>query len=89
MMLIKENHEPCTKIEDGERFFNFYPPQVPEDDEDIDDDDGDVEELESQMDEDYEIRLTIRDQLVRHAVNLWLTWFNSWFMAFLLENVWI
>jgi len=39
-MLIKENHEPCTKIEDGERFFNFfYPPQVPEDDEDIDDDD--------------------------------------------------
>ena len=86
-MLIKENHEPCTKIEDGERFFNFFnPPQVPEDDEDNDDD---VEELESQMDEDCEIGLTIRDQLVRHAVNLWLTRFNSWFMAFLLENVWI
>jgi hypothetical protein len=82
-MLIKENHEPCTKIEDGERFFNFfYPPQVPEDDEDIDDDDDDdVEELESQMDEDYEIgckslvdvvQLVVHGLLARECLDLTL-----------------
>ncbi|KAF2285132.1 hypothetical protein GH714_038759 [Hevea brasiliensis] len=49
-----KNAKPITKTEDCESFFNFFnPPQVPEDDEDIDEDTA--EELQNQMEQDYDI----------------------------------
>ncbi len=59
------------KTEDCESFFNFFnPPQVPEDDEDIDEDTA--EELQNQMEQDYDIGSTIRDKIIPHAVS-WFT----------------
>ncbi|KAJ4851141.1 Nucleosome assembly protein 1,3 [Turnera subulata] len=49
-----KNAKPITKTEECESFFNFFnPPQVPEDDEDIDEDTA--EELQNQMEQDYDI----------------------------------
>ncbi|KAB1209342.1 hypothetical protein CJ030_MR6G016555 [Morella rubra] len=49
-----KNAKPITKTESCESFFNFFsPPQVPEDDEDIDEDAA--EELQNQMEQDYDI----------------------------------
>ncbi|CAI0387298.1 unnamed protein product [Linum tenue] len=46
--------KPITKTEDCESFFNFFsPPEVPEDDEEIDEDTA--EELQNQMEQDYDI----------------------------------
>ncbi|XP_044464150.1 nucleosome assembly protein 1;2-like isoform X1 [Mangifera indica] len=66
-----KNAKPITKTEDCESFFNFFnPPQVPEDDEDIDEDTA--EELQNQMEQDYDIGSTIRDKIIPHAVS-WFT----------------
>uniref|UniRef100_A0A7N0V063 Uncharacterized protein n=1 Tax=Kalanchoe fedtschenkoi TaxID=63787 RepID=A0A7N0V063_KALFE len=66
-----KNAKPITKIETCESFFNFFiPPQVPEDDEDIDDDAA--EELQNRMEQDYDIGSTIRDKIIPHAVS-WFT----------------
>ncbi|KAE8808374.1 Nucleosome assembly protein 1-like 1-A [Hordeum vulgare] len=46
------------------------PPQVAEDDEDIDEDAAD--ELEGQMEHDYDIGSTIRDKIIPHAIS-WFT----------------
>ncbi|XP_041004574.1 nucleosome assembly protein 1;2-like [Juglans microcarpa x Juglans regia] len=63
--------KPITKTENCESFFNFFsPPQVPEDDEDIDEDAA--EELQNQMEQDYDIGSTIRDKIIPHAVS-WFT----------------
>ncbi|KAI4973516.1 hypothetical protein ZWY2020_041044 [Hordeum vulgare] len=52
-------------------FFNFFsPPQVAEDDEDIDEDAAD--ELQGQMEHDYDIGSTIRDKIIPHAIS-WFT----------------
>ncbi|KAK6911909.1 Nucleosome assembly protein (NAP) [Dillenia turbinata] len=79
-----KNAKPITKTEDCESFFNFFnPPQVPEDDEDIDEDlvisiviytlvVAVAEELQNQMEQDYDIGSTIRDKIVPHAVS-WFT----------------
>ncbi|KAE7998530.1 hypothetical protein FH972_003068 [Carpinus fangiana] len=49
-----KNAKPITKTESCESFFNFFsPPQVPEDDEDIEEDAA--EELQNQMEQDYDI----------------------------------
>nr|VDC87686.1 unnamed protein product [Brassica oleracea] len=49
-----KNAKPITKTEDCESFFNFFnPPQVPDDDEDIDEDRA--EELQNLMEQDYDI----------------------------------
>ncbi|THU45385.1 hypothetical protein C4D60_Mb02t17370 [Musa balbisiana] len=49
-----KNAKPITKTEDCESFFNFFnPPQVPDDDADIDEDTA--EQLQSQMEADYDI----------------------------------
>ncbi|KAL0654960.1 hypothetical protein Bca4012_075544 [Brassica carinata] len=49
-----KNTKPITKIEECESFFNFFsPPQVPEDEDDLDDDMAD--ELQGQMEHDYDI----------------------------------
>ncbi|XP_039125138.1 LOW QUALITY PROTEIN: nucleosome assembly protein 1;2-like [Dioscorea cayenensis subsp. rotundata] len=66
-----KNAKPITKTENCESFFNFFnPPQVPEDDEDIDDETA--EQLQSQMEQDYDIGSTIRDKIIPHAVS-WFT----------------
>ncbi|CAN1774045.1 Nucleosome assembly protein 1;2 [Linum perenne] len=66
-----KNAKPITKTEDCESFFNFFsPPQVPEDDEELDEDTA--EELQNQMEQDYDIGSTIRDKIIPHAVS-WYT----------------
>ncbi|GAU44932.1 hypothetical protein TSUD_400600 [Trifolium subterraneum] len=66
-----KNAKPITKTETCESFFNFFnPPEVPEDDEDIDEDMA--EELQNQMEQDYDIGSTIRDKIIPHAVS-WFT----------------
>ncbi|KAK7291833.1 hypothetical protein RIF29_07289 [Crotalaria pallida] len=66
-----KNAKPITKTENCESFFNFFnPPQVPEDDEDIDEETA--EELQNQMEQDYDIGSTIRDKIIPHAVS-WFT----------------
>ncbi|KAK4257787.1 hypothetical protein QN277_007327 [Acacia crassicarpa] len=66
-----KNAKPITKTENCDSFFNFFnPPQVPEDDEDIDEDLA--EELQNQMEQDYDIGSTIRDKIIPHAVS-WFT----------------
>ncbi|KAL8138567.1 hypothetical protein V2J09_004568 [Rumex salicifolius] len=66
-----KNAKPITKTETCESFFNFFsPPQVPEDDDDIDEDMA--EELQNQMEQDYEVGSTIRDKIIPHAVS-WFT----------------
>ncbi|CAL9027645.1 unnamed protein product [Prunus brigantina] len=66
-----KNAKPITRTENCESFFNFFsPPQVPEDDEDIEEDAA--EELQNQMEQDYDIGSTIRDKIIPHAVS-WFT----------------
>lgn len=66
-----KNAKPITKTENCESFFNFFnPPQVPEEDEDIDEDAA--EELQNQMEQDYDIGSTVRDKIIPHAVS-WYT----------------
>ncbi|CAM8890253.1 unnamed protein product [Rhodiola kirilowii] len=66
-----KNAKPITKTETCESFFNFFsPPQVPEEDEDIDEEAA--EELQNQMEQDYDIGSTIRDKIIPHAVS-WFT----------------
>lgn len=66
-----KNTKPITKTEACESFFNFFsPPQVPDDDEEIDQDKA--EELQDMMEQDYEIGSTIRDKIIPHAVS-WYT----------------
>ncbi|KAL2899584.1 Nucleosome assembly protein 1 2 [Bienertia sinuspersici] len=49
-----KNAKPITKTETCDSFFNFFnPPQVPEDDDDLDEDAA--EELQNLMEQDYEI----------------------------------
>ncbi|XP_047317011.1 nucleosome assembly protein 1;4-like [Impatiens glandulifera] len=66
-----KNAKPITKTETCPSFFNFFkPPQVPDDDEDLDEDVA--EELQNQMEQDYDIGSTIRDKIIPHAVS-WFT----------------
>ncbi|CAA7410016.1 unnamed protein product [Spirodela intermedia] len=66
-----KNSKPITKTENCESFFNFFnPPQVPDDDVDLDEDAA--EDLQNQMEQDYDIGSTIRDKIIPHAVS-WFT----------------
>ncbi|KAJ8566043.1 hypothetical protein K7X08_030520 [Anisodus acutangulus] len=66
-----KNAKPNTETEQCESFFNFFsPPQVPEDEEDIDEDAA--EELQNLMEQDYDVGSTIRDKIIPHAVS-WFT----------------
>lgn len=66
-----KNAKPITKTENCESFFNFFnPPQVPDDEDDIDEETA--EELQNQMEQDYDIGSTIRDKIIPHAVS-WFT----------------
>ncbi|XP_060213606.1 nucleosome assembly protein 1;2 isoform X2 [Lycium barbarum] len=65
-----KNAKPITKTEQCESFFNFFsPPQVPEDEEDIDED---AVKLQNLMEQDYDVGSTIRDKIIPHAVS-WFT----------------
>ncbi|PKU82383.1 nucleosome assembly protein 1;1 isoform X1 [Dendrobium catenatum] len=66
-----KNTKPITKTETCESFFNFFsPPQVPEDDDELDEETA--EQLQDQMEQDYDIGSTIRDKIISHAVS-WFT----------------
>ncbi|KAF8697596.1 hypothetical protein HU200_035782 [Digitaria exilis] len=66
-----KNAKPITKTEVCESFFNFFnPPEVPDDEEDIDEETAD--ELQGQMEHDYDVGTTIRDKIIPHAVS-WFT----------------
>ncbi|KAL8113707.1 nucleosome assembly protein 1;2-like isoform X2 [Apium graveolens] len=66
-----KNAKPITKTENCDSFFNFFsPPEVPEDDDDLDEDAA--EELQNLMEQDYDIGSTIRDKIIPHAVS-WFT----------------
>ncbi|KAJ6842257.1 nucleosome assembly protein 1,2-like isoform X4 [Iris pallida] len=66
-----KNAKPITKTENCDSFFNFFnPPQVPEDDDDIDEETA--EDLQNQMEQDYDVGSTIRDKIIPHAVS-WFT----------------
>ncbi|KAH7856347.1 hypothetical protein Vadar_000433 [Vaccinium darrowii] len=70
-----KNAKPITKTENCESFCNFFSPlQVPEDDDDIDEDTA--EELQNQMEQDYDIGSTIRDKIIPHAVS-WFTLYRG------------
>lgn len=63
--------EPIIKTQDCMSFFNFFnPPQVPDDDEEIDEDTA--VQLQDQMEQDYDIGSTIREKIIPHAVS-WFT----------------
>ncbi|THG13456.1 hypothetical protein TEA_016740 [Camellia sinensis var. sinensis] len=60
--------KPITKTEKCESFFNFFsPPEVPEDDDDIDEDTA--EELQNQMEQDYDIGKVSRVSVRQNASN--------------------
>ncbi|GAB4842554.1 Nucleosome assembly protein 1.3 [Ancistrocladus abbreviatus] len=66
-----KNSKTIIKTEDCESFFNFFnPPEVPKDDEYIEDDAA--EELQTEMEQDFDIGSTIREKIIPHAVS-WFT----------------
>ncbi|WOL14042.1 nucleosome assembly protein 1 [Canna indica] len=66
-----KNAKPIMKTENCDSFFNFFsPPEVPDDDGDIDEDTA--EQLQNQMEIDYDIGSTIKDKIIPHAVS-WFT----------------
>ncbi|KAH0666447.1 hypothetical protein KY285_027653 [Solanum tuberosum] len=66
-----KNVKPEIKVEDYESFFNFFkPPQVPEDDVGFDILNDALEQLQNQMEHDYEIGSIIRVKVIPHAVAL-------------------
>ncbi|GKD47207.1 nucleosome assembly protein 1;4, partial [Tanacetum coccineum] len=66
-----KNPKHITKTEDCESFLNFFsPPEVPDDAEEIEEDEA--EELQNQMEQDYDVGSTIRDKIIPHAVS-WFT----------------
>ncbi|WMV35014.1 hypothetical protein MTR67_028399 [Solanum verrucosum] len=66
-----KNVKPEIKVEDYESFFNFFkPPQVPEDDAGFDILNDALEQLQNQMEHDYEIGSIIMVKVIPHAVAL-------------------
>ncbi|KAF3793299.1 Nucleosome assembly protein 1 [Nymphaea thermarum] len=63
-----KNAKPITKTEDCESFFNFFsPPQVPDDDEDIDEDTA--EQLQNLMEQDYDIGRVVPNLVLLNREN--------------------
>ncbi|CAI8589818.1 unnamed protein product [Vicia faba] len=66
-----KNAKPTTKTETCDSFFNFFsPPEVPEDDVVLDEEVA--EDLQNEMELDYDIGSTIREKIIPHAVS-WFT----------------
>lgn len=69
--------KPQTKLEPVESFFNFFsPPQVPDDDADMDGEE--MEQLHEEIEADYDAGDTIKTKLIPHAV--------AWFTGEALED---
>eukprot|EP00775_Hariotina_reticulata_P013193 gene13193-13324_t len=69
--------KPQTKLEPVESFFNFFsPPQIPEDDADLDGEE--MEALHEEIEADFDAGDTIRSKLIPHAV--------AWFTGEALED---
>ncbi|KAL5579458.1 hypothetical protein UlMin_011900 [Ulmus minor] len=63
--------KPITNTENCDSFFNFFnPPEIPEDDDDIDEDFAD--EHWNRLKQHYAVGATIRDKIIPHAVS-WFT----------------
>ena len=68
-----KNKKPITKTEPAESFFQFfYPPEVPDEDEQQNMSEEDAEQLQDAMEEDYEMGMMIANNLIADAVN-WFT----------------
>ncbi|CEG00079.1 Nucleosome assembly protein (NAP) [Ostreococcus tauri] len=68
-----KNKKPITKTEPAESFFQFfYPPEVPDDEEQENMTEDDAEQLQEAMEQDYEIGSMIATNLIPDAVN-WFT----------------
>ena len=68
-----KNQKPITKTEPCESFFTFfYPPEVPDEDEQENMTEEEVEELQEQMENDYAIGSLIATALVPNAVDHFL-----------------
>ena len=66
-----KNAKPITKTERCESFFNFFsPPEIPEDDADLNAEE--VEQLQDAMEMDYEIGALIKEKIIPDAVS-WFT----------------
>ncbi|KAK8602328.1 hypothetical protein V6N13_058030 [Hibiscus sabdariffa] len=66
-----KNAKPITKTEESESFFNFfYPPDVPAEGEQLDEETA--EELQIEMEHDFDVGATIREKIIPHAVS-WFT----------------
>ncbi|WIA18288.1 hypothetical protein OEZ85_009754 [Tetradesmus obliquus] len=69
--------KPQTKLEPVDSFFNFFsPPQVPDDDADMDGEE--MEQLHEEIEADYDAGDTIKTKLIPHAV--------AWFTGEALED---
>lgn len=67
----KKDGKPQIKMEKVESFFNFFsPPEVPEEDDDVDEET--MEELQAIIEADYEVGATIKEKLIAKAVS-WYT----------------
>ncbi|KAD1735743.1 hypothetical protein E3N88_42382 [Mikania micrantha] len=76
-----KNAKPITKTEKCDSFFNFFnPPQVPEDEDDIDEELA--EELQNQMEQDYDIGRVVLSMLVVNRVSGHLSASNSRFYGY-------
>jgi len=68
-----KNKKPITKTEAAESFFQFfYPPVVPDEDEQQNMTEDDAENLQDLMEQDFSIAQIISDNLIMDAVN-WFT----------------
>ena len=68
-----KNKKPITKTEPAESFFQFfYPPEVPDEEEQQNMTEDDAEQLQDAMEQDYEMGMSIANGLIPDAVN-WFT----------------
>lgn len=67
----KAGGKPLIKTEPCESFFNFFsPPEMPEDEDDLSMEEA--EELQAEMEDDYDLGTMIRDRIIPNALN-WFT----------------
>lgn len=67
----KPDAKPQTKTEKVDSFFNFFdPPQLPEDEEEVDEEQ--MDELQTEIEGDYEIGATIKEKLIPNAVSWYI-----------------
>lgn len=69
--MVSKKTKTTMIIKNCESFFTFFnPPQIPENEDDLDDDDND--ELQDRLKQDYNLGIIIRDKIIPHAVS-WFT----------------